>query len=128
MMKWTMATVAGAMLIAGGGTADAQEPPRGLSGQYMACHGRAHGNTVQEGICAQTEMAWQDARLNKAYQQVMRQLVSKPQERMALRDAERSWLKQRDYECKVDQQTIDSGCLVMRTAVRANELEAQVRI
>jgi uncharacterized protein YecT (DUF1311 family) len=65
--------------------------------------------------------------LNKAYQQVMRQLASKPEQRTALRNKQRSWLKARDYDCKVDQQTIDSSCVVMRTAVRANELESQIR-
>jgi len=126
-MRLTLAIAASALAIACTAGAHAQEMPAGISSQYLACHGRANGNTVQEGICAQTEIAAQDARLNKAYQQVMRQLASKPQERLALRDAERSWLKRRDYECKVDAQTIDSGCLVTKTAARANELESQVR-
>jgi uncharacterized protein YecT (DUF1311 family) len=99
---------------------------QGLSDRYAACHARAHGNTVQDGICAQTEMAAQDARLNKAYQQVMHQLASDPTKKLALRDAQRSWLKKRDYDCKVDGNTIDDGCLVEKTAVRANELEKQI--
>ena len=107
--------------------AHAQAGPSGLSGQYLACQARAGGNTVQGGICAQSEMASQDARLNKAYQQVMRQLVSRPRDRLALRDAQRSWLKQRDYECKIDQITIDNTCLVTKTATRANELESRIR-
>ncbi len=98
----------------------------GLSDRYAACHARAKGNTVQDGLCAQTEMAAQDARLNKAYQQVMHQLDNDPAKKTALRDQERSWLKKRDYDCKVDGNTIDDGCLVDKTAIRANELEKQV--
>jgi uncharacterized protein YecT (DUF1311 family) len=107
-------------------TALAQEAPKGLSDRYLACHERARGNTVQDGICAQTEMAAQDARLNKAYQQVMHQLANAPDKKIALRDEQRSWLKKRDYDCKVDGNTIDDGCLVTKTATRANELEAMI--
>jgi uncharacterized protein YecT (DUF1311 family) len=73
---------------------------------------------VQQGICAQSEIASQDARLNKAYQQVMRQLAKTPDKRLALRTEQRSWLKARDYECKVDQETISSSCLVTKTNPR----------
>jgi len=124
-VNWKMLAVAAVLFPSGAVLAQSATP--GLSERYTACQGRAGGNTVQQGICAQTEIASQDARLNKAYQQVMRQLASKPEQRTALRNKQRSWLKARDYDCKVDQQTIDSSCLVMRTAVRANELESQIR-
>lgn len=107
-------------------TALAQTPP-GVSERYIACHARARSNTVQDGLCAQTEMASQDARLNKAYQQVMHQLDNEPGKKMALREEQRSWLKRRDYDCKVDGNTIDDGCLMTKTALRANELEKMVR-
>lgn len=126
-MKLGFAITASIIAAACSASAHAQDVPAGLSQRYLACQSRAQGNTVQEGICAQTEIAAQDARLNKADQQVMRQLASKPQQRTALRNAERSWLKRRDYECKIDQETIDTGCLVTKTAERANELESQVR-
>jgi uncharacterized protein YecT (DUF1311 family) len=71
-------------------------------------------------------MAAQDARLNKAYQQVMHQLDRDPAKKIALRDAQRSWLRKRDYDCKVDHETIDDDCLVEKTATRANELETQI--
>jgi uncharacterized protein YecT (DUF1311 family) len=122
-----MTAITAAILVSTGGIVLAQEETQGLSARYMACQTRAGGNTVQIGICAQAEMASQDARLNKAYQQVMRQLVSKPDQRIALRNAQRSWLKARDYECKVDQETINNSCLVRRTALRANALERQIR-
>jgi uncharacterized protein YecT (DUF1311 family) len=118
---------AAAVLGSASSPAVAQVAPAGISARYTACQTRAEGNTVQQGICAQSEMASQDARLNKAYQQVMRQLAKTPDRRLALRTEQRSWLKARDYECKIDQETINSGCLVMKTALRANELESMVR-
>jgi uncharacterized protein YecT (DUF1311 family) len=97
------------------------------SAKYQACMDRAHGSTVQLGLCAQTELAAQDARLNKAYQQVMHQLAHSPERQTALRDEERSWIKQRDYQCKIDGDTIDNSCLVGKTTERADALEKQVR-
>ena len=125
-MTWKIATIT-AILLASGGIAFAQDGSSGLSAKYRSCQARAGGNTVQSGICAQAEMASQDARLNKAYQQVMRQLASKNAERLALRNKQRSWLKARDYDCKVDQETINNSCLVAKTAVRADELESMIR-
>jgi uncharacterized protein YecT (DUF1311 family) len=98
-----------------------------VSAKYQACLDRAHGSTVQLGLCEQTELAAQDARLNKAYQQVMHQLAKSPEKQTALRDEERSWIKKRDYECKVDGNTIDDSCLVDKTSARADALESQVR-
>ncbi len=72
-------------------------------------------------------MAAQDARLNKAYQQVMGQLATDPSKKDALRSEQRSWLKKRDYDCKLDHQTINSSCIVGKTAARANELEKMIR-
>ncbi len=116
-----------AVLVSAACAAFAQVTSEGLSDRYIACQARAASNTVQQGICAQSEVASQDARLNKAYQQVMRQLEKTPERRMALRAKQRSWLKARDYECKVDQETINSSCLVTKTAIRANELESMIR-
>ncbi len=96
------------------------------SAGYEACRTRAHGSTVQLGVCAQAELAKQDARLNKAYQQVMHQLAHTPERQAALRDEERSWIKQRDYECKIDGDTIDNSCLVNKTTDRADTLERQI--
>lgn len=119
--------MAASVLMLSGASAQAQVAPAGVSERYTACQARAGGNTVQQGICAQSEMGSQDARLNKAYQEVMRQLANNPEKRLALRTEQRSWLKARDYECKVDQETINSSCLVIKTASRANELERMIR-
>lgn len=124
-MKAMIATAA--ILMATGTPVSAQEITPGLSDRYTGCVARAGRNTVQSGLCAQSELAAQDARLNKSYQQVMRQLASQPARRTALRNAQRSWLRARDYACKIDQDTIDNTCLVTRTAARANELESRIR-
>ncbi len=125
-MTWKLAAIA-AILLTPAGAALAQNGSSSLSAKYRACQSRAGGNTVQSGMCAQTEMASQDARLNKAYQQVMRQLANKPDLRNSLRNEQRSWLKARDYDCKVDSETINNSCLVAKTAVRADELETKIR-
>ena len=97
-----------------------------LSPAFMACLGRAGQNTVQRSVCAEREVGAQDDRLNKAYQQVMHQLANDPAGHTKLRDEERSWIKERDYTCKVNGDTVDSACVVMKTAVRADDLEARV--
>ena len=126
--KLTLAAMLGACVCS---IAQAQptpvQAPEGLSPAYRGCLERAHRNTVQLGLCEQTEMAAQDARLNKAYQQVMHQLARDPARQMALRDRQRSWLKERDYTCKVDHETLNDSCLVGKTAARANELERMIR-
>ncbi|MEO9130705.1 MAG: lysozyme inhibitor LprI family protein [Sphingomonas sp.] len=98
-----------------------------LSAAFEACIGRAGTNTVQRNLCAQREAGAQDDRLNKAYQRVMRQLATKPKAKLALRDQERRWIAERDYTCKVNGDTTDSGCVVMKTAARADELESRIR-
>ena len=95
------------------------------SPEYNACHSRAK-NVVQEGVCDQAELGKQDDRLNKAYKQVMLQLASDPAKQTALRNEERTWLKRRDYECKINGATIDDGCLMRQTAERADLLEKQI--
>lgn len=119
--------ITAALLTAGGTTAAMAQAPQGISQHYADCAARAQGNTVQADICAQSEIGAQDARLNKAYQQVMHQLASDPAKKLALRTEERSWLKQRDYQCKLSGQIVDDGCLVTKTAARADQLESQVR-
>jgi uncharacterized protein YecT (DUF1311 family) len=98
-----------------------------LSPQFKACYQRAADNTVQRDICAQREVGAQDDRLNKAYQQVMRQLAKDPSAKTALRDEERRWISERDYACKVNGNTTNEACVVIKTAVRADELESRIR-
>ncbi|KQM19712.1 hypothetical protein ASE49_05790 [Novosphingobium sp. Leaf2] len=98
-----------------------------LSPAFEACVARAGNNTVQRNVCAQREAGAQDDRLNKAYQRVMRQLDSNPSAKLALRDRQRRWIAERDYTCKINGNTVDGGCVVLKTAARADELESQVR-
>jgi uncharacterized protein YecT (DUF1311 family) len=104
----------------------AQTSPN-LSDAFSACISRAGSNTVQRNICAQREVGSQDDRLNKAYQHVMRQLANSPDKKLALRDQERRWIAERDYTCKINGDTVDNGCVVIKTAARADELESQVK-
>lgn len=115
------------LVAASSAPAAAQELPRGVSPDYLACRTRAHGSTVQQNLCTQTEMVSQDARLNKAYRQVMKQLASDAAGRQSLQTDEQAWIKQRDYECQVNDHTTNNYCLMSKTAIRANELEGQVR-
>ncbi len=122
------ATLIFAVLAATGaaGPAIAQGSPH-LSAAFEACIGRAGANPVQRDVCAQRESGAQDDRLNKAYQRVMRQSANDPSAKLALRDQERRWIDERDYTCKVNGNTVDAGCVVLKTAARADELESQVR-
>lgn len=106
--------------------ASAQTSPN-LSAAFQGCLARARGNTVQSNLCAQRESSAQDDRLNKAYQRVMRQLGNDPRAKAALRTEERRWIAERDYKCKVNGDTMDSGCVVFRTAARADALERRIR-
>ncbi|MGI4755758.1 MAG: lysozyme inhibitor LprI family protein [Janthinobacterium lividum] len=84
-------------------------------------------NLVQEGVCDQSELGKQDDRLNKAYKQLMSQYASDPARQASLRTEERTWLKKRDYNCKINGTTIDDGCLMTQTAQRADTLEKQIK-
>jgi uncharacterized protein YecT (DUF1311 family) len=112
---------------AGAGSPSRAQGSAHLSAGFEACLGRAGSNTVQRNVCAQRESGAQDDRLNKAYQRVMRQLASNPSAKVALRDRQRRWIAERDYTCKVNGDTVDSSCVVMKTTLRADELESQVR-
>jgi len=120
-------TVLLALVISTPGAAALAQDSTHLSPQFLACHQRAGDNPVQKSVCAQREAGAQDDRLNKAYRQVMGQLAQNPAAKTKLRDEERSWIKDRDYTCKVNGNTIDESCVVMKTAVRADELESRVR-
>ncbi|MGI4757657.1 MAG: lysozyme inhibitor LprI family protein [Janthinobacterium lividum] len=97
-----------------------------FSPEYLSCHARAK-NLVQEGVCDQSELGKQDDRLNKAYKQLMSQYASDPARQASLRTEERTWLKKRDYNCKINGTTIDGGCLMTQTAQRADTLEKQIK-
>ena len=128
-MSRTIAAVFIAILASAlAGSASSQTPMSShLSPTFMACYQRAGSNTVQRSVCGEREVGAQDDRLNKAYQQVMHQNANDPAAHAQLRDEERRWIKERDYTCKVNGETVDAACIVTKTAARADELESRVR-
>ncbi len=127
MTRTTAAGVVAMTLLTLAGAASAQPSMSShLSPGFLACYQRAGANTVQRSVCAEREVGAQDDRLNKAYQQVMHQLASDPAAHARLRDEERSWIHERDYTCKINGDTVDSACVVVKTAARADDLEGRV--
>ena len=98
-----------------------------LSPAFVSCYQRAGANVVQTDVCASREVGAQDDRLNKAYLQVMHQLAHDPAAHDQLRDEERRWIRERDYTCKVNGNTVNAACVVIKTAARADALESRVR-
>jgi uncharacterized protein YecT (DUF1311 family) len=100
--------------------------------EYDACVKRSGGETWALQQCGDKELSWQDARLNRLYQQAIAQLARGDREQ--LRVAQRAWLKQTDEVCKWDASTDGQGqmldalsCRLNRTVNRADELENIVR-
>ena len=101
----------------------------GLSKQFSACMDKSGGVTVDMLYCIGAETKRQDARLNKAYKEVMHQLS--PARKKELQDAQRAWIKYRDANCNFyadpdggTMATVSSNdCFMSATASRAKELE-----
>lgn len=120
-----------------GDRAAPQEDDAPLDDSYVHSHTRpgykrciAGANAETPGLleCIDTELAWQDARLNKVYKQAMAQRGAN--DRDLLRQAQRAWLKATDTTCHWDPQTQGQGqmldarsCRLNRTANRADALE-----
>lgn len=102
----------------------------GLTKQFSDCMDRSGGVTVDMLNCIAAETKAQDGRLNKAYKEVMAQLVASRKKQ--LQDAQRAWIKYRDANCNFyadpDGGTMafvsSSGCFMSATASRAKELES----
>ena len=115
-----------------GAAADASSVEARYSPAYDACMSSgeaAEGVTVAMADCTSAEIDVQDAKLNAAYQQVMRGLEEAP--RQKLRDAQRAWIKFRDTKCASEANsggTMDilnsGGCILDATVRRTIELEA----
>ena len=102
----------------------------GLSKQFSTCIDNSGGVTVEMLNCSAAEIELQDARLNKAYKEVMAQLSES--RKKELRDAQRAWIKYRDANCKFHADAEGGGsvvglnssdCFMSATASRAIELE-----
>lgn len=96
---------------------------------YGACLDKSGGVTAAMQDCMHEEYAYQDKRLNRAYQILLKRLP--PAEREKLRNEERRWIAQRDEKCVVDPeggtaQLVEAGdCRLVETIKRADELEAR---
>jgi uncharacterized protein YecT (DUF1311 family) len=97
-----------------------------LQNPYHHCLLRAGQNPVQQGMCVQAELSRQDARLNFAYQHLMKNYKPSSVTAGELRVEQRAWLKERDTACKLNGDTVDNVCLVDRTTKRADELEMRL--
>lgn len=77
---------------------------------------------------AQTELAKEDKRLNAEWKAVMSMLT--PEQKKELRKKQRAWIKARDENCKLEEDSGQAGslehfgCLREMTQKRADELEA----
>jgi len=90
---------------------------------------KAAGVTSDMLDCISAETKRQDARLNKAYKEVMGQLSLTRKKH--LQEAQRAWIKYRDTNCNFyadpdggTMATVNSSdCFLSATAARAKELE-----
>ena len=120
--------VTGIFLIGLSQVASANET--GLSKQFSNCIDKSGGVTVTMLDCISSETKGQDARLNKAYKEVMGQLP--PVRKKQLQEAQRAWLKYRDANCNFyadpdggTMATVSANdCFMSATAARAKEIEA----
>ena len=91
-----------ALVLASSGFACAQtdeEVAARLTPAVHACESAPeNGGTLQQALCYKDEVARQDTRLNETWARVMSSLP--PSRREALRKRERTWIKQRDEDCK----------------------------
>jgi uncharacterized protein YecT (DUF1311 family) len=100
-----------------------------LSKQFSSCMDKAGGVTASMIDCMSTETKQQDAKLNKAYKDVL-SLLS-PNRKRQLQEAQRLWIKYREANCKfyydpeggTMARVIANNCFMTATADRAKELE-----
>jgi len=101
-----------------------------LRPSFQACVEASKGVTLALNNCISAEHAFQDKRLNVAYQQLRKSLPKA--ERVTLRDEERAWIAKRDKVCapEADGGTaslLDANqCQLDETASRAAALEARM--
>ncbi|GLQ46127.1 hypothetical protein GCM10007862_11780 [Dyella lipolytica] len=103
----------------------------GLRPSYDKCIDASGAATFKMLDCIDTEHAYQDKRLNKAYMSLMAKLnVS---EQAGLREKEKKWIAYRDSHCALapdggQGQRIDSAsCFLGETAKQATALDARLR-
>jgi uncharacterized protein YecT (DUF1311 family) len=94
---------------------------------YTDCLNKAAAVTAPTRECMNTELAYQNRRLNKAYKDLMDKLDASNKSKLL--DDERTWIKYRDSICAdviygIEQPELAGlGCSVEETAERATDLE-----
>ena len=92
---------------------------------------RRYPDPMQARICVNAAYDVEDARLNRAYKAAMARMPT-AQRRIALRDAQRAWIKARDAECYDDWPGAGAklemaSCYYDRASLRADALERMAR-
>lgn len=64
-----------------------------------------NGGTLQQALCYRDEATRQDRRLNETWARIIARLP--PTRRVALRQSERRWIKQRDEDCRDESEERD---------------------
>jgi len=101
----------------------------GLTNRFSECMDKSGGVTLNMNECINEEFKIQDARLNKAYKEIISELS--PARKKQLQEAQRAWIKYRDANCAFyadpDGGTvanlIANDRFMSMTAERAKELE-----
>lgn len=101
----------------------------GFRPSYDACMKLSQGTAPAQQDCADTELANQDDRLNRAYKALLANLDDL--DKRAAIQAQRAWLTFRDKDCGAragrfgsnDGAATESACLMVRNAYRAQPLE-----
>jgi uncharacterized protein YecT (DUF1311 family) len=123
--------IAAALLFVAPVTARAEDEVK-LSPAYERCMEKPENSTTY-GIlkCGEAEIAFQDARLNRAYKADMADLADSPNGKAALLKAQRAWIAFRDADCATVR-ALSGGtiapiyvqnCYLQHTARRAQALE-----
>ncbi|WP_419320082.1 lysozyme inhibitor LprI family protein [Caulobacter sp. ErkDOM-E] len=130
MMFRTM-LIAAALLAVAPVAAQAEDGVK-FSPAYELCLDKPdNGNTYGMLKCGDAEMAFQDARLNKAYKADMADLAEGPVAKAALLKSQRAWIAFRDADCATVR-ALSGGtiapiyvqnCYLEHTARRAQALE-----
>lgn len=101
-----------------------------LRSTYDQCLNNAGGVTPDIQDCIETEYEYQEARLDKVYQELLAKLGG--DQKAALETEQKKWLSDRDAQCGVDpdeggqgQRLEANDCFLEMTAKRAAELEAR---
>lgn len=101
----------------------------GIRPSYDACIAETQGAVPKQQDCADAELRYQDARLNRTYKALLADLDDL--DKRAAVEAQRAWLAFRDKDCPARAgrfgsnagPTTESTCLMESTAYRAQQLE-----